>query len=176
MLWGDALVITIFLGMAAVTVSVLGRLGNFQWDPSNWDDSTGTLVLVLALLGVIIGLFAFLHFRIRKIAAARVLSRIRKHFSTGLEGERLSQAFSHNTRSWHSLFRKSPVGWNNRCRKRLQQVIAEANQYVQTLNDTFTDPSGDLTPDEKESASPAVVPPISAAEEEKGIDEPGRSL
>jgi hypothetical protein len=160
-LWGDALVAATFLGIAAVTTSLLGRFGSFQWDPSKWEGSTGTLVLALALLSVVIGLFAYLHFRMRRFATNRILTRIKKHFSTGLEGERLSQAFIHNTSPWHSLFRKSPVGWNSRCRKRLQQVIAEANQYVQTLNDEFTDPSGDMTPDEKESPPLAVAEPIS---------------
>ena len=164
--WGEALIAAAFLGIAAVTASLLGHFGSFQWEPSSWQGSTVTLVLALALLGVVIGLFAYLHFRMRKFATGRVLSRIKKHFSAGIEGERLSQAFVHNTRPWHSLFRKTPVGWNSRCHKRLQQVIAEANQYVQTLNDTFTDPSGDLSPETIPPApSPAVAKAVSRVAE-----------
>ena len=160
--------------MAAITASLLGHFGDFKWEPSGWEGSTVTLVLALALLSVVIGLFAYLHFRMRKFAVARVLPRIKKQYSAGLEAERLSQAFIHNTRPWHSLFRKGPVGWNSRCRKRLQQVVAEANQYVQTLNDKFTDPSGDLTPEEQGSPPLAVISPISASQEAQEVEEPGR--
>jgi len=175
-LWGDALVAAAFLSIAAVTISLLGNFGSFQWEPSSWEGSTVTLVLALALLSIVIGLFAYLHFRMRKFATSRVLSRIKKHFSTGLEGERLSQAFVHNTRPWHSLFRKSPVGWNGRCRKRLQQVIAEANQYVQTLNDKFTDPSGDLSPETTSSTSTlAEVEPVSSEAALDTVESPDKS-
>jgi len=172
-LWGDGLVAAAFLGVAALTTSLLGRFGDFQWaKPSSWGDSTSTLVLALVLLSVVIGLFAYLHFRLRKFAANRVLARIKKHLSAGLEGERLSQAFIHNTRPLHSLFRKSPVGWNGRCRKRLQQVIAEANQYVQTLNDEFTDPSGDLSSATAPAPALAVVEPVSSQAEGDTVESP----
>jgi hypothetical protein len=46
--------------------------------------------------------------------------------------------------------------------------------YVQTLNDEFTDPSGDLTREEQASPPLVYVPPISASEEEQGEEEPGR--
>jgi len=154
-LWGDGLLVLVFLGVVAVTTSLLDHFGSFQWTLG--EHSTGALVSALALLSVVMGLFAYLHFRMRKAAANRVLSRIKKHFSTGLEGGRLSQAFVHNTRPWHSLFRKTPVGWNNRRRKHLQQVIAEANQYVQTLNNEFTDPSGDLSPEKTPFTPPGAV-------------------
>jgi Dynamin family len=173
-LWGDALVAAAFLGLVTA-LSLLGPFDGFTWvKPSSWEGSTVKLVLGLALLSVVIGVFAYLHFRIRRFVAARVVSQIGQLYAPGLERERLRQALAHNTGPWHNLFRKSPVGWNNRCRKRLQQVIAEANQYVQTLNDTFTDPSGDMTPEEKVSPPLAAVSPISSSEEAPEVDEPGR--
>ncbi len=175
-LWGDALIVAAFLGLSALTVSLLGHFGSFQWDPSNWKDSTVTMVFGVSLLGVVIGVITHLHFRIRQFATARVLPRIVNHYSAGIEGERLSQAFIHNTRSWRSLFRKSPVGWNRRCRKRLQQVIAEANQYVQKLNDTFTDPSGDTQPEDQAMAPQDVVSPVSDTDDVVTIDKPNRSV
>ena len=42
-------------------------------------------------------------------------------------------------------------------RKRLQRVIAEANRYVQTLNDAYTDPSGDEAPARQAVEPPKVV-------------------
>jgi len=171
-LWSDGLVAAAFLGLAAL-IGLLPRPDDaFRWlKPASGEGSTTSLILALVLVAVVIGVFAYLHFRLRKLAASRVLSRVKKQYSAGLESERLSQAFIHNTRPWHSLFRKNPVGWNNRCRKRLQQVITEANQYVQTLNDTFTDPSGTMTPEQQ-----AVVSTISAPEEAPTVEEPGRSV
>ena len=171
--WGDALVAAGFLGVAAVTVSLLGLFDGFKGLKSSIGDaSTSTLLIALALISIVIGLFAYLHFRIRNIAAARVLKKIEKQFPAGLDRERMRQAFIHNTRPWHSIFRKSPIGWTSRGRKRLHQVIAEANQYVQTLNDKFTDPSGDMIPKEKASTPLAVAGPVSQEGQPEEIGSP----
>ena len=176
-LWGDALVAAAFLGVATATVSLLGLFEGFTWiKPSSWEGSTGKLVFALALIIIVIGLFAYLHFRLRNIAASRVLKQIEKQFTAGLDRERIRQAFIHNTRPWHSIFRTSPIGWTSRGRKRLQQVIAEANQYVQTLNDKFTDPSGDMTPAEEASPSLAVVEPISREGQQEETGSPDEVL
>ena len=93
-----------------------------------------------------------------------------------MERERMQHAFMINTRPWHSTFRKTPVGWHNRSRRHLQDVIAQANRYVQTLNDAFTDPSGELAPREQTApvaASTAVQSVIPSSEEPQ---EPVRSL
>ena len=152
-LWGDGLLVAGILGVATVTLSALGLFEGFAaLKPAAWDGSAVSLVMALLVISVIIGLFAFLHFRLRKLAAARIVQQIEKQYGVGLERERLRQAFLHNTGPWHSIFKKAPVGWGGRARKRLQQVIAEANQYVQTLNDRFTDPSGTMTPVEQATA------------------------
>ena len=119
-----------------------------------------------------VGLFAYLHLKTRNFAAGRVLRQIDKHFTPGLERDRLRQAFVMNTRSWHSVFRKLPVGWGHRTRRRLQRVIADANRYVQTLNDTFTDPSGEQAPLERSAPSLAVVTPIDKDGESQARTEP----
>ena len=89
--------------------------------------------------------------------AGRMLRHIDKQFAPGLERGRLRGAFMRNTRPWVSLFRRLPLGWSTRTRKRLHRVIAEANEYVQILNNNFTDPSGELTPQEQVAVPLAVV-------------------
>ena len=127
--------------------------------------SPGGSAWALAVLIAMIGLFAYLHFRMRKFSAGRVLKQIEKQFTPGIERDRLRQAFVFNTRPWHSIFLKTPVGWGNRSRKRLHRVIAEANRYVQTLNDSFTDPSGEQTQAERPAAAPLkVVEPVARKE------------
>jgi hypothetical protein len=137
-----------------------------------WEGSTAKLVTAVLLMTVIIGLFTYLHFRMRNLAAARIVKQIEKRFPIGVERERIRQAFIHNTSPWHSIFRKTPVGWTSRGRNRLKQVITEANQYVQRLNDAFTDPSGSATPDETASPPLAVVAPIKPQDSEETSEQP----
>ena len=171
--WGDGLVAAGFVGVAAITLSVLGLFEGFSWlKPSVWEGSTAKLVTAVLLMTVIIGLFTYLHFRIRNLAAARIVKLIEKRFPIGVERERIRQAFIHNTSPWHSIFRKTPVGWTSRGRNRLKQVITEANQYVQRLNDAFTDPSGSATPDETASPPLAVVAPIKPQDSEETSKQP----
>ncbi len=60
--------------------------------------------------------------------------------------EWLERAFEQNTGPWQPLFGVEPSGWSASTRKRLTQVLAEADSYVQTLNARFTDPSGPAIP------------------------------
>lgn len=142
-LWGDV-VLGILLLVTLVMLS--GALGfrdglHLTW-PSWWTGSRTNSAGMLVALTVLIGAFAWLHFRVRRLAAGRIVKRIAGHFAPGAYRSRLTQAFLFNTRPWLSIFMKHPVGWGQGSRRRLQRVIAEANRYVQTLNDHFTDPSG----------------------------------
>lgn len=65
------------------------------------------------------------------------------------------------------------MGWGSRTRKRLQRVIDEANQHVQTLNDAFTDPSGEQLAVENKVSPLKVVAP--ANQEETPLDTAGQS-
>lgn len=111
--------------------------------PEWWQGSVVDIVWTVLLLAFTIAVLGFLHFRVRWFAARRVVRLITKRFAPGMERERMIRAFLNNTRPWRSIFSRKPAGWNRRNEKRLHTVIAEANQYVQTLNDTFTDPSGE---------------------------------
>jgi hypothetical protein len=56
--------------------------------------------------------------------------------------DNIANAFQKNTRFWRSIFIKQPSGWGQRTKRQLTTVLAEANGYVQALNDKFTNPSG----------------------------------
>jgi len=142
-LGGDAVILAGLLLLALPLSSLLGfRDGGQFTKPGWWQGSAGDIASMLIALGVLTGAYAWLHFRVRELAAGHVKNRIEKHYAPGPDRECMGQAFSVNTRAWHSIFGTRPVGWSSRTRKRLQQSIAQANEYVQTLNDTFTDPSG----------------------------------
>ena len=126
------------------------------------DPSTAVATSPLLALLAFLGLFGFLHFRVRRLVAARILRLIDRQYAPGLERGRLRSAFSFNTRPWVSLFRRQPLGWTARTRKRLHRVIAEANRHVQILNDEFTDPSGKVAPARHGSVPLTVVSPAPA--------------
>jgi GTPase SAR1 family protein len=159
---GDAVILAGLLLLALPVTRLLGFRDGWQFtQPGWWQGSAGDIASTAIALLVLAGAYAWLHFRLREFAAGHVKKRIEKHYAPGLDRERMSQAFTVNTRAWHSIFRTRPVGWGSRTRKRLHRVIAEANAYVQTLNDTFTDPSGEQTPEASNSPPLAVVEPIS---------------
>lgn len=98
--------------------------------------------LLSAGTGVLLASVAFfVHFRMRRWAAASVITTIAGQYS-GEEADRLTRAFKRNTRVWRSVFEPDPAGWSRRSRRMLRNIVGEANRLVQTLNDCFTDPSG----------------------------------
>ena len=53
--------------------------------------------------------------------------------------------FIHNTRWWQPLARPFIVGWNKNARAKLMKIREAADRFVQTLNDEYTNPSGERT-------------------------------
>jgi hypothetical protein len=175
-LGGDVIVLATLLLLALPVTSLLGLRDGWRVGlPEGWQDSAGDIASLLIVLAVLLGAYAWLHFRVRNIAAGRVTKKLEKHYPPGLERDRMTNAFMANTRPWHSIFRRNPVGWGNRSRKRLHRVIAEANAYVQTLNDTFTDPSGEHAPKAPPAPPLAVVDPITRDEYPDTPDSPDKA-
>lgn len=164
-LWGDAVLLVFSMAVVFLISAPLGFREGWRWSlPSGWHESDqshvwGGIGLLTAAL-----LLVYLHFKIRKLAARRVARIIGSDFAPGPERDRLCRAFHFNTRAWHSIFARGPVGWGKITRNRLHRVIGDANEYIQRLNDTFTDPSGKQArrPGGTGSESPAL-PQDSAA-------------
>jgi len=164
-LWGDGVLGVVLVFMILMLSGALGFRDGWRWAwPQWWQGSRADSIGMLVALVVIVGFFAWLHFRVRKLAANRVVKQIGSHYAPGLYRSRLKRAFLFNTRPWLSIFLHNPVGWGRGSRRRLQHVIAEANRYVQTLNDRFTDPSGkQATAHDNTAASLAVVESVDNA-------------
>jgi GTPase SAR1 family protein len=137
-LWGDAI---IFGLLFALLLSLTIKQG-YSPLPRDFLASPGMLYGSLIGLAVIL---VGLHYLIRKAAARSVVPVLRRHMETlGIKGN-LVEAFRHGTRPWRSIFSKNPAGWSRRTRGKLKQVIEDADTYIQTLNDRFTNPSGSGT-------------------------------
>ncbi len=113
--------------------------------------STGTLTALATLLlsffvepvsaaifiVVAAGLVLFVHFSIRKKIAQRMLRKMK-----GSADAMYMSAFELNTRFFRSVFAKTPTGWNGHAKQQIDTVVSSANDFVQKLNDQFTNPSG----------------------------------
>ncbi len=142
------------LGLAAVTV--LGLLGLGYWEVQHlhlaWSQLMAGHPVVLGLVLVGIAAVGYIHFYIRKMAARAVIDKLKKTINPADMQEALINAFRNNTRWFRSVFFTRPSGWGRRNRKRLEQIFLEADHHVQTLNDMFTNPSGEEQAGEGQAA------------------------
>ena len=135
-LWGDAIVFgAALIGLLAAFVSGQGL--------SLLPDSGANPWVTLAAVAVAVVIIAAIHYGIRSLAAKSVAHKLTAEAeAAGLRGN-LAKAFGRNTRFWRSIFARSPAGWGGGARRRLHKVRQDSNIYIQTLNDRFTNPSGD---------------------------------
>ena len=97
---------------------------------------TEILIALLAALAVAA------HFGIRQLAALTVEPWVRKRAGAeDLRGNLLA-AFRANTGKLRSVLFGGVRGWGTSAKRRLETVREECDTYVQTLNDSFTNPSG----------------------------------
>jgi hypothetical protein len=155
-LWGDG----ILLGALAVLLVVLsvqaGYWQGLRFAPPWLDGPSAEPILALVALLVAVAVVLAIHFGVRSLARNSLLPGLRREAaSAGLRGD-LVGAFRRSTRPWRSLFAKLPAGWGRGTRRRLHQIIEETDTYVQTLNDRFTNPSGDAAARAAAAAPPEV--------------------
>jgi len=140
--WGDGIVFgALFAGLITLSVKL------DYWDGLSfvapWTDrflNSSTALYITA--GISLVMFIGLHFSIRKFAAKGIIKALSKlNPEAGYKGN-LANAFIKNTAFWRSTFFTTPAGWGRRSKKTVQDVLLSTDQYVQTLNDLFTDPSG----------------------------------
>lgn len=142
----------IALGVFVTILLVLG-----QWFDS-WSlfsyDFTDASILSSIKLGLTIFGFAMIHFFARafsaKVVANNLVTKIA--IDKNLAGESregriqagdIKRAFLKNTQPLRSVFRPMPVGWSMRSKRLLAEVTADACEFIQTMNDRYTKPSGE---------------------------------
>ncbi len=142
-LWGDAVV----FGLLFAVLLGLTIKANY-WDglafAPPWLEQIASSPGYLYSSAIVVAVVVFgLHYLVRALAA-RSMSRFIRRLAqkTGIRGD-LAGAFQRNTRPWRSIFATSPAGWGRGAKKRLKRVMEDSNTYVQTLNDRFTNPSGE---------------------------------
>lgn len=145
-LWGDAILFGL-LFILLLTLSIkFDYWQGLSFNPPWLQTLLASPVMLYASIAGGAIILLGIHFLVRTLSARTLLKPLRRHTAKlGIRGD-LAQAFLKNTRPWRSIFSKVPAGWGRRSRKRLKEVLQEADSYVQTLNDRFTNPSGDNAP------------------------------
>jgi hypothetical protein len=110
----------------------------------------------MVLLGALAAAAGYVHFTIRRWASERVARGLAADLSARDTQPNYLRAFRKNSRWFRSIFRHQPAGWGRRTDRSLAKVLEAAQDYVQQLNNLYTNPSGEL------SASPAgtEIPPL----------------
>jgi hypothetical protein len=119
----------------------------FSYDFTN-ENIMSSVKLGLTVLG-----FTAVHFAVRTFSAKVIASKIDTNIKIdkNLAGEyregkilagNIKKAFLKNTQPLRSLFRPMPVGWSMRSKRVLAQVAADSCEFIQSMNDRYTKPSG----------------------------------
>ncbi|MCP5141362.1 MAG: dynamin family protein [Chromatiales bacterium] len=140
--FGDAL---LFGSLAAAAIG--GSIWAGWWDGLRFDPPWMAWAMSHPIISGIGGAVALiiliaLHFAIRRGAARGCTRSILREMPEGMQRESILRAFARSTRPIRPLFARNPAGWGRWARKRITRVLADANGYVQELNDRFTNPSG----------------------------------
>ncbi|VAW51262.1 FIG00807778: hypothetical protein [hydrothermal vent metagenome] len=152
----DALAVGMFL-------LVLVMLSNMfdPWALFSYDFVNANMVSSIKLGFVVVG-FSIIHFSARAFSARIIANKMVKKITMdkNLTGEHregkvlagnIKKAFLKNTQLLRSIFRPMPTGWSMRSKKSLLQVTADASEFIQTMNDRYTRPSGDSSKLENEN-------------------------
>ena len=123
-------------GMMVGVMAVLGQWVNV-WSVFAIDFTNQPVISSIKSM-VVIGVLVAVHFSARTFAARMIARNLE---TAGPVGS-IKKAFLRNTRFLRSVFQPVPAGWSSRSKRVLENVIADASSFVQTMNDRYTNPSG----------------------------------
>ena len=97
----------------------------------------------LAVLLIAAMLVLVVHSKLRELAGRSVLRSLQRSEAPDRDRKATERAFGWNIKAWwSSLASASPRGWGPLQRRKLEKVLAEADDFVQSLNDQYASPSG----------------------------------
>jgi len=167
-LWLDGISFGVVIAALLAWSIYAGYWQGLRPAPPWLDTLTANPVLGWASVAAVAAVALYLHFLMRRVAKSMVLARIRRDLSLGERREWVARAFEKNTRAWRPFLLTRPAGWSQRARRRINQVLADADRYVQTLNDRFTNPSGQGAQGAARAVEPETRPGGMAAQTSEG--------
>ncbi len=159
---GDAIVAIIVVSAFLFITIKLGHWDGLQLSAAWWDYITATpRSTYFAGLGALLAWLA-IHLGIRHITAKPLKAKAKELGETlRIRGD-LARAFSFSTNPWRSMFLSRPAGWTLGNEHRIRKALEDADRFVQNLNDSFTNPSGEhqlaLATAREDVPNPAELP------------------
>ena len=98
--------------------------------------------VVFAAAGLVLLAGGYLHYRLRRRAAAWVIRKRLARFSDPIITANYTRAYRKNSSWYRSIFFRRPNGWSRRNRRQLTRLLEGADAAIGRLNDAFTSPSG----------------------------------
>ena len=141
-LWSDAAVFGVLLVAFAAWTIPAGWWEGLRFS-APWFEPISSTPWLMALVIVLVAAGAYLHHLVRKLSARLVARRIARDPNLPDDARAwAARAFNHSTKAWRPIMAGSPAGWGRGARRRIAEVVADADRFVQRLNDSFADPSG----------------------------------
>lgn len=145
-LWSDLIVISICSTLITYTLTtnnIITNLIDGQITTNNILTLTTNPTWGAFSLTIITLLIAIIHFSNRAFNRWFLTWGLaKKATALGLRGN-ITQAFRLSTNPWRWFFFATPLGWNRKTRHELQSITSNIASYVQILNDSFANPSGE---------------------------------
>lgn len=140
----DAALLAVGLGGFAAWSILGGHWSGLSFTHS-WYLALEGNTLAKVLMGVLLALSAvYVHFVVRKLVARRIAASLKRDRTLEDVSDWTAKAFKHNVRAWQLALPREPAGWNRIARRRIDRVLADAERYVQALNNRFADPAGSV--------------------------------
>jgi len=128
------LLISLLLGLSIYA----GYWIDWSFQPPWLESLKASKIAQISFAGVFAVLLVGIHFWVRRIVAKRIVKKLPTTDGPG----NIAAAFIKNTHPLRSVFSMKPTGWGRRGRKAIERVRNEADNFVKSLNDNFTDPLG----------------------------------
>ncbi len=140
--------VILFDGMAFGTLAVLAGVAltmTESWSllttfPAEFMQGDSNTLAIASFLAISI---IYIHFSIRRAVANNLLKKLANEMGNEHEAyKQYMRAFNKSTAAIRPMFLRGPAGWNEVAQQTIDEIINEANDYIQALNDQFTNPSG----------------------------------
>ena len=136
----DGMVFSILAVLAGVALSMNESWSLLTAFPDELRQGETTALAIAAFLVISI---IYIHFSIRRAVTNSLLKKLADEMGNDHETyKQFMQAFNKSTVAYRPMFLKGPAGWNEVTQQTIDEIINEANDYIQALNDQFTNPSG----------------------------------
>ena len=157
-LWADGIVFGLIAVLALALV--IGSLGSEQNTLGTWwQNLTATPTYAVIFAAVILAVAASIHYGMRKLTARSLQGWLQSRQQELSSKVDLAAAFERSAKPWRSIFSRKPAGWGRSSRKILASVLTKTDDYVQSLNDRFTNPSGAAKLDQADIDAPVEPAP-----------------